>query len=109
MKAQEKAQELVSKFADYVSGYVGSSFLTNYEYPDQILAQAKKVATITVDEILKQFDGLHKPEYCAFDAIGERKFTFKGEYPEHMTGYDMVEYWKTVKREIDKVENYEKT
>lgn len=101
MNTKDKAQELVDKFKDYVHGYVGSSMLTNHEYPEQILAQAKKVAIITVDEILKQFDGLHKPEYCAFDCIGERKFTFESEYPEHMTGYDMVEYWENVKVQIE--------
>jgi len=100
MTPKEKAQELVDKFKDYVHGYVGSSMLTNHEYPEQILAQAKKVAIITVDEILKQFDGLHKPEYCVFDGIGERKFTFDGEYKEHMTGYDMVAYWEQVKAEL---------
>jgi hypothetical protein len=64
---------------------------------------AKKLAIICVDEILKNFDGLDKPEYTAFDAIGERKFTFDGEYDTHMTGYDMEEYWKEVKREIKKI------
>ena len=53
MTPNEKAVELVEKYKDYVHGYVGSSMLTNYEYPEQILLQAKKVAVITVDEILK--------------------------------------------------------
>jgi len=53
MTPKEKAIELVEKYKDYVHGYVGSSILTNYEYPSQILAQAKKVALITVDEMLK--------------------------------------------------------
>jgi predicted Zn-dependent protease with MMP-like domain len=61
------------------------------------------IAKFICDEILKQFDGLHKPEYCAFDAIGERKFTFEGEHPEHMTGYDMVLYWEEVKHELEKI------
>ena len=59
------------------------------------------ISKFMCDEILKQFDGLHKPEYCAFDAIGERKFTFESEYPEHMTGYDMVSYWEQVKAELE--------
>lgn len=59
------------------------------------------IAKFMCDEILKQFDGLNKPEYCAFDAIGERKFTFESEYPEHMTGYDMVSYWEQVKSEFE--------
>ena len=57
MNTKEKAQELVEKFKDYVHGYVGSSMLTNHEYPEQILAQAKRVSIIAVDEILKNFDG----------------------------------------------------
>jgi len=61
---------------------------------------AKQCALVSVDEIIKNFDGLHKPEYCAFDGIGERKFTFEGEYKEHMTGYDMVAYWEQVKAEL---------
>lgn len=30
---KEKATELVEKYKDYVHGYVGSSMLTNTEYP----------------------------------------------------------------------------
>lgn len=60
----------------------------------------KEHATNCVDEILEIFEGLHKPEYCAFDAIGERQYKFDGEYSEHMTGYDMVEYWEEVKKAL---------
>ena len=63
----------------------------------------KCCAIIAVDEILKNFEGLNKPEYCAFDSVGERKFTFESEYPEHMTGYDMIAYWEDVKSEIEKL------
>lgn len=63
----------------------------------------KQCALIAVDEMLEIFEGLHKPEYCAFDAIGDRKFTFNGEYNEHMTGYDMVEYLIEVKSELEKL------
>ena len=52
MSEKEKAVELIEKFKNYVHGYIGSSMLTNTEYPEQILAQAKAVAEITVDEIL---------------------------------------------------------
>lgn len=65
--------------------------------------EAVQCAIVTVDEILKNFQGLHKPEYCSFDAIGERKFTFQGEYNEHMTGYDMIEYWQEVKQILEKL------
>jgi hypothetical protein len=56
MTAKEKAEELVNKFKDYVHGYVGSSMLTNHEYPEQILSQAKKCALIAVDELIKEHD-----------------------------------------------------
>jgi hypothetical protein len=52
MKAQEKANQLVEKFKNYVHGYVGSSMLSNHEYPEQILSQAKKAAMIVVDECI---------------------------------------------------------
>lgn len=89
MTPKEKAIELVNRFKGFE--------MTNENYA------IKQVAIIVVDEILKNFIGLHKPEYCAFDAIGERKFTFEGEYDEHMTGYDMEAYWNEVKEEINKL------
>ena len=89
MTPKEKANQLFDDFLD----------LMDIQHPPN----AKYMAIRCVDEILKNFEGLHKPEYCAFDAIGERKFIFKGEYEEHMTGYDMVEYWQEVKKEIEKL------
>lgn len=102
MTPKEKAEELVSKMN--VIHYMklhgknkNSKGLPISMYDDQI----KQCALIAVDEILKNFDGLHKPEYCAFDAIGQRKFTFESECAEHMNGYDMIEYWQEVKSEIE--------
>lgn len=51
MDPKKKAIELVEKYKPYVHGYVGSSMLSNYEYPEQILKQAKKVAIISVKQI----------------------------------------------------------
>jgi hypothetical protein len=84
MTPKEKATELVEKFKDYVHGYVGSSMLTNEEYPDQILSQAKKVAIIVVDEILQEISHGRK-----LDWINERK-----------EGQEYIVYWKEVKKEI---------
>ena len=56
---KEKAAELVEMFKDFVHGYVGGSMLSCYEYPDQILAQAKKCAIIVTDEILSVW-GINK-------------------------------------------------
>ena len=43
---KQKAKELVDRMKQYVNGYVGSSMLTNTEYPEQILKQAKKPLTL---------------------------------------------------------------
>lgn len=77
---KEKAKELVELYKDYVHGYVGSSMLTNYEYPEQILKQAKKCALICVDQIL---------EACEYNNV------------EHWN----EDWWNKVKEDI---ENYEK-
>lgn len=70
-----------------VHGYVGSSMLTNTEYSEQILAQAKKVATIVVDEILQEVHHGRK-----LDWIAERK-----------DGQEYIVYWATVKADIQDV------
>jgi hypothetical protein len=49
--AKEKAEELIKKYSDFVSGYIGSSMLTNTEYPEGILNNAKQCSLIAVDEI----------------------------------------------------------
>ena len=63
----------------------------------------KRKCYVVIDEILLIFEGLHKPEYCAFDAIGERKYNYEGEYATHMTGYDMISYWKVVRLNIERL------
>jgi hypothetical protein len=54
MTEQEKAKELVDFFSERVHGYVGSSFLTNYEYPSEILRKAKECATRCAKEAMAQ-------------------------------------------------------
>lgn len=87
MSEKEKAQELVEKFKDFVHGFVGSSMLTNTEYPEQILSQAKKVATMVVDEILFEISQGQK-----LDWIQER-----------YEGQEYIVYWAKVKAEIQDV------
>lgn len=94
MSPKQKAEELVE---DYYSTIM--SFLSD----NMKWENAKKGALIAVKHMKSIFDGLHKPEYCAFDAVGERKFTFEGEHPDHMTGYDMLEYLEQVEQEIQKL------
>ncbi len=84
MSAKEKAEELVNKFKYYVHGYVGSSMLTNHEYPEQILSQAKKASLIVVDEILKAFD----TEWAKLDFWADELG-------------DTIKFWLEVKSEIN--------
>ncbi len=86
MTYQEKAQELIEKYKDYVHGYVGSSMLTNTEYPDQIERQAKQCAIIAVDEII--------------EATKKRQLHWRANTLE----FDIVysEYWQQVKNELTK-------
>ena len=81
MKAKEKAIELVNKYKPMVNGYVGSSMLTNTEYPETILKNAKQCALIAVDEILEAVKGM-------VDA---------------KNGYLSDEYYNEVKSEIEKL------
>ena len=55
IKPDEKAKELVNKFKDFVNGYVGSSMLTNTEYPEAILKNAKECALILCEENLAHY------------------------------------------------------
>lgn len=88
MTPKEKAAYLVQRFTDEIG----------------LPPPAKDCAIECVDQILTNFEGLHKPEYCKFDAIlAKRQFTYTGEYEYCMTGYDMVAYWEEVKIEIEKV------
>lgn len=88
MTAKEKANELVEKFKGFVNGYIGSSMLTNDEYPERILTKAKKIAIIVVDEILQE---VHYGQRC--DWIKERQ-----------GGEEFTSYWKSVKQEIELLE-----
>ena len=89
MEAKEKAKELVEKFKDYVHGYVGSSMLANYEYPERILSQAKECALITVNEILSH------------DFLEPQLKRHVGSVKPNPT---QLEYWFEVKKEIEQYE-----
>jgi hypothetical protein len=97
MTPKEKAETLIDKMKSIVEN---SGLHATFDY-DCYKKAAVKCALIAIDEIVEILEGLNKPEYCAFDAIGERKFHFNGEYETHMTGYDMFEYWEQVKKEIE--------
>ena len=77
MTPNEKAEELIDKYKLFVYPYVGSSYLTGDEYPEQILNYAKQCALVAVDEILNLASFYN-------DTQGE------------------VTYWTEVKQEIKK-------
>lgn len=80
MEAKNKAIELVEKFKKHVNGYVGSSMLSNTEYPETILSNAKQCALICVDEIIREL----------------------GEISTHKDVNDNmpIGYWQQIKQEI---------
>ena len=93
MTPKEKAQELVNKYESYVCGYVGSSMLTNTEYPEQILKQAKECALIAVDEII------------ASEPINPNKSEPFGKNIQSVRQnfIDAHDYWMQVKQELEKL------
>ena len=81
--SQQKAAELIEKFKDYVHGYVGSSMLTNTEYPELIEKRAKKCAIIHVEGIIE---------------VLERKW-FEIDFWTEELG-ELMKYWQEVKKEL---------
>lgn len=81
MNAKEKAQKLVLKFTPYASGYVGSSMLTNTEYPEQIDKNAKEMALISINEMVYELSDLPRIPY------NERR----------------TKFWEDVRKEIESV------
>lgn len=59
MTPKEKAKDLIDKFYPYSCGFIGSSFLTNTEYPEQKLKEYKEMALICVDELMKHEASYH--------------------------------------------------
>ena len=80
MTPQEKAQNLVEKYKPYVYPYIGSSYLTGDEFPEEILRNAKICASITVDEILNTI-----------------------EFSSQADELSKITYWNEVKQEIEKL------
>lgn len=90
MDSKEKARELVNKYKDYVHGYVGSSMLSNTEFQDVILSNAKKLVIEFVNEIIDT----SMTGYLINDSkVAE--FQVK-----------MRDYWVEVKKEIEKIDSF---
>lgn len=55
--------KLIDKFKSLVNGYVGSSMLTNTEYPETIEANAKRCVRITIDYVEDFLEWLETSNY----------------------------------------------
>jgi hypothetical protein len=99
MTPKEKAFDLFSKFNGGREPVTIEMWNAASDYAKENL---RKDALIAVDCAVSVLDGMHKPEYSKFDAIGPRKFTLDKptEYDSHLTGYELMEYWMQVAVEI---------
>lgn len=83
MEAKAKAKELVEK----ITVKIFSSGCTVSK------PMVRAIGIMMIDEILKELDGLHKPEYTTF-----RTYTGK-----QMDGYELIDFYKSVKKQITKL------
>lgn len=83
MTPKEKAKELIESYKNYVNGYVGISMLINYQYPKEILDNARRCALITVQEIIKANPIIPMYAMLESEAIDAA-----------------IEYWREVEKEI---------
>lgn len=82
MTPKEKANELFEQFGMYVNGYVGSSMLSNFEFPDVLLERQKEITIKVIDTIMKSLQ-----EY--------------GNDTHELQNMDAeMRYWNQVKEEI---------
>lgn len=54
MKLLDQVEKLIKSYEEYVTGYLGSSMLTNTEYPEMIRANAIQCVKIVVDEMIEE-------------------------------------------------------
>jgi hypothetical protein len=55
-------KKLIEKFKPFVNGYVGSSMLTNTEYPETILANSEKCVKILEEFAIEFLDSIREYE-----------------------------------------------
>lgn len=60
----------------------------------------KHEANFLCNFVIRLVSKMNDPEKAAFDCIGKKEFDFEGEYSTHLTGYDLKEFFKEVKREL---------
>lgn len=79
MTPEEKAKELIKKFQKEIPDYL---------YQGKMLdIAAKACAIILCDEMIKELENLHKPEYTTFRMFDEKQ----------MDGWELLEFWQQVK------------
>jgi hypothetical protein len=99
MTPKEKATELVTKIAPFIDPYDVDQRINH----DLLQSRAKQCAVFAVDEILKIFDGLHKPEYSGFDIYEPKQYTINEPVNNDcIDGYELQEYFREVKSELEK-------
>jgi hypothetical protein len=50
--------------------------------------------------IIRMVSKMNDPEKAAFDCLSKKDFDFKGEFDSHLTGYDLQNYFREVKKEL---------
>jgi len=58
--------KLIEKFKPFVNGYVGSSMLTDTEYPEAILANAEKCAEVSNQNTIDFLKWLEKEDFSFY-------------------------------------------
>lgn len=88
---KEEARRMVERFMEVDSRQQGTLMFSG---------DAKQCALIHCDEIIEVLETLAKPEYVAF--VAKDKFKLDAtEYDTHLTGYELIEYLKEVRNEIE--------
>ena len=78
MTPKEKANELYKKY-EFV-------YIQNYTSKHEVIECIK----ILIDELIKQLEEIHKPEYTSFH-----------HNEEVVQGYDIMSWWEEVKKELE--------
>lgn len=80
---KEKATQMIKHYSGFVHGYVGSSMLTNTEYPETIQNNAQRLSIEVCDEMIKEIEDY---PYIVDSFLNKR-----------------INYWKNVRREIETI------
>ena len=91
MDAKTKAKDLLDKF----ESILGHSLPMDGE---PYFKESKECALICVDEIIKEVEELHKPEYVLF-IINDKN----APNMNNMNGYEKRDFWEDVKIELSKL------